>query len=58
MPETGLLTKDSPQGKILHRSSNDKIEIVVIEIDLTLAEDKNLNSRNHIFKERRPETYL
>jgi predicted amidohydrolase len=48
----------SPQGKIIHRSPIDKTEIVVKEIDLTMANDKNLNPRNHVFKDRRPEVYL
>jgi predicted amidohydrolase len=48
----------SPQGEVLHRSPIDKTEIAVKEIDLTLADDKNLNTRNHLLRDRRPEAYL
>jgi 5-aminopentanamidase len=46
------------KGEILHRASSDKAEIVVSEIDLTLADNKNVNERNHLFNDRHPEYYL
>ena len=48
----------SPRGKIIYRSPVNKPEIAVEEIDLTLADDKNLTALNNLFEDRRPETYL
>lgn len=48
----------SPRGEIIHRSPQDKPEITVKEIDLFQADDKTLNARNHLFKDRRPDMYL
>jgi 5-aminopentanamidase len=48
----------SPRGEILHRCPADQPEIVVKEIDLATADDKNLNSFNHLFSDRRPEMYV
>jgi predicted amidohydrolase len=47
----------SPFGEIVHRASPDKAEIVIEEIDLAIANDKRLNARNHLFNDRRPDTY-
>ncbi|MBI4417660.1 MAG: acyltransferase, partial [Ignavibacteriales bacterium] len=47
----------SPKGEILHRSPSDKPEIAVREIDLSLAENKNINERNHLFMDRRSQFY-
>jgi 5-aminopentanamidase len=48
----------SPRGEIIHRSSADQSQIVVEEIDLNIADDKYLNTRNHLFDDRRPEAYI
>lgn len=48
----------SCRGEIIHRSSLDKPEIVVEELDLAFAENKNLNTQNHLFYDRRPDMYL
>ncbi|MGD0229495.1 MAG: nitrilase-related carbon-nitrogen hydrolase [Syntrophorhabdales bacterium] len=47
----------SPRGEIIHRSPADDREIGVHEIDPALADDKNVTSLNHLFNDRRPETY-
>lgn len=47
----------SPRGEIIHRAPKDSSEIVVKEIDLLMADDKNLNAHNHLFKDRRPDVY-
>lgn len=47
----------SARGEILHRSPPDKPEIAVRQIDLRAADDKNLNPRNHLLNDRRPELY-
>jgi len=48
----------STKGEILHRASPDKPEIFVEEIDVVKAENKNVNGRNNLFDDRRPEYYL
>ncbi len=47
----------NPNGDYLFRASRDKEELAVIEIDPALALNKNINSRNNIFKDRRSEFY-
>ena len=46
-----------PNGNILVRASMTNEEVHVVELDLSLARDKSLNSRNHIFKDRRHDIY-
>ncbi|MFZ0932617.1 MAG: nitrilase-related carbon-nitrogen hydrolase [Syntrophobacteraceae bacterium] len=48
----------SPRGAILHRASPDRAEIASVEVELSLADDKNLNTNNHLLRDRRPETYV
>ena len=48
----------SIKGEILHRSPIDKSDICVKDIDLSLALNKNVNERNHLFNDRRPEWYV
>lgn len=48
----------SPLGEILHRAPPDQISISVVEIDLSITNDKNLNTRNNLMRDRRPEAYL
>jgi predicted amidohydrolase len=48
----------SPRGEILHRCSTDKAEIVVCEVDPSLADRKDVTERNHLLNDRRPEFYL
>jgi predicted amidohydrolase len=47
----------SVKGEILHRTSMDKAEIAVREINLMDADNKNITERNHLFDDRRPEYY-
>ena len=46
-----------PNGNILVRASMTNEEVHVVQLDLSLARDKSLNSRNHIFKDRRTNLY-
>jgi predicted amidohydrolase len=46
-----------PDGNVLYRASTDKEELKILEIDISKARDKNLNSRNDIFKDRREDLY-
>jgi predicted amidohydrolase len=47
----------SPRGEIIHRSPVDRSGTAVEEIDLTFADDKNLNAFNHLFNDRRSDMY-
>lgn len=46
-----------PDGKIIFRASEEKQEAYQVEIDPLKSRDKNLNSKNNIFGDRRPEFY-
>ena len=46
-----------PDGKIIFRASEEKEEIIEIDIDPFKARDKNLNLKNNIFEDRKPEYY-
>jgi predicted amidohydrolase len=48
----------SPRGEILHRSPEDRAEIMAIEIEPASADDKRIGDRNDLFGDRRPEWYL
>lgn len=48
----------SMKGEILHRAAIDKAEIIVSEIDISLADNKNVTKNNHLFIDRRPQYYL
>jgi predicted amidohydrolase len=47
----------SPRGEVLCRASQDGDELVVTELDISLAKNKNLNELNDIFADRRPDLY-
>ena len=46
-----------PNGEILHRASVDGEEMQIVEIDIAIARDKRINSRNDIFLDRRGDLY-
>ncbi len=46
-----------PNGNVLIRASLTDEEVHVVQLDLSLARNKSLNSRNHIFDDRRPDLY-
>jgi len=47
----------SQKGEILHRAESDREELAIIEINIDKAKDKNLNSFNNLFKDRKKEFY-
>ena len=47
----------SPKGKILHRSPQDKNELMVLDIDPAEARDKALNPYNDLLRDRQPHFY-
>ncbi len=46
-----------PNGEILYRASVDGEDMQVVEIDISIARDKRINSRNDIFLDRRDDLY-
>jgi predicted amidohydrolase len=46
-----------PDGKIVVRASETEEEVHIVDIDLENARDKYLNTKNEIFKDRRPDLY-
>ena len=47
-----------PDGKIIGMASQDNTEVLTHTIDIDLARNKMVTSRNHVFNDRRPELYL
>ncbi len=47
----------APDSSILIRASADKEELLTVEIDPSLAENKTINEYNDLFKDRRPDMY-
>lgn len=46
-----------PHGKILHRASRDREELVIVDIEPSEARNKTLNSYNDLLRDRRPQYY-
>ncbi|MCD6334379.1 MAG: acyltransferase [Candidatus Latescibacteria bacterium] len=46
-----------PKGNVLVRSERDEESVQVVEIDLTLARDKQITERNDLFEDRRVALY-
>lgn len=47
----------SPSGELLASASADRTEIISADCDLTLARDKMITPKNHVFLDRRPDLY-
>ena len=54
---TGQSQVVSPDGAALVRLSQDKIEVAVVEIDITVARDKAITKHNDKLGDRRPDLY-
>jgi len=54
---TGMSEVVAPDGRILARASGDREEVLVVEIDPLLADDKALTPANDLFADRRPDLY-
>jgi predicted amidohydrolase len=54
---TGLSTIADPKGNVLAQASPSTEEVGIAEVDIGLARDKNITSRNHLLADRRPEEY-
>jgi len=54
---TGQSIISDPNGKILCKASAEKEEIICTKLDLSLARNKMITPRNHIFNDRLPTEY-
>ena len=54
---TGMSLVADPKGNVLKQASESDTEVAVVEVDITLARDKQMTPRNHCFDDRRPEEY-
>jgi len=54
---TGMSQITGPEGSILFRGGEDSQEVRTVEIDPKAARDKNVNSYNNLFADRRPNFY-
>ena len=54
---TGASQVVDPNGKRLGQAPVDGDHVITCEIDPSLADDKRVTARNHLFKDRRPEMY-
>jgi predicted amidohydrolase len=55
---TGLSTISNPNGEVLYLASEDKEEVKIVDVDISLARDKKITAMNDIFVDRRPQEYL
>jgi predicted amidohydrolase len=54
---TGLSTIADPGGEVLLQASATEDSVGLVEVDIQLARDKQVTSRNHTFNDRRPAEY-
>lgn len=54
---SGRSILSGPTGKTLLKGSPDNDEVMLTELDLTQARDKQITPRNHLFDDRRPDCY-
>lgn len=47
----------SPKGDLLAKAGPDDVEVIAVDVDFSLADDKMMTSRNHLFNDRKPEVY-
>jgi predicted amidohydrolase len=54
---TGLSTIADPKANVLVQASATEEDVKVVDIDISLARDKMVTPRNHVFADRRPLEY-
>lgn len=54
---TGKSQITSPQGIILCQAESATEEVGIVDIDVRIADNKNINSYNHLFQDRRVDCY-
>lgn len=54
---TGLSTIANPQGEVIQQATPDAEQILMIDIDIAQARNKQITPRNHVLKDRLPAEY-
>ncbi|TFF96737.1 hypothetical protein EU546_00845 [Candidatus Thorarchaeota archaeon] len=54
---SGMSQVTDPRGRVLARAGEDTTELVVIDIDPAVADNKNITDTNHVLNDRRPDLY-
>ncbi len=54
---TGQSVFASPSGEVLMKGSEVNSELQVVEVDLSLSDNKSMTARNHAFDDRRSDVY-
>lgn len=54
---TGQSTVAGPLGEVLRQASPSEEEAGIVELDISLARDKQITPRNHVLGDRRPDEY-
>ncbi|MFB0517161.1 MAG: nitrilase-related carbon-nitrogen hydrolase [Candidatus Neomarinimicrobiota bacterium] len=54
---TGQSQVMNPRGEVLARASCDRVEVLTVDIDPAVADDKLVTEHNHLLNDRRPEYY-
>jgi predicted amidohydrolase len=54
---TGLSTIADPGGQVLHQGPPTGEHVAVVDIDISVARNKQITSRNHLFDDRRLDAY-
>ena len=48
----------APNGEVLVSGSSDQFEVKIVDVDINEARDKNINSRNNLFADRKTNLYI
>ena len=54
---TGCSQIVAPGGKLIYKSKSQRDDLFIMEIDPSIAKDKNITPMNEVFRDRRPEFY-
>jgi len=54
---TGRSQVVTPKGECIYRAREDREDLYLAEMDMSLARDKLMTDRNHLFEDRRPAYY-
>ena len=54
---TGLSTIADPKGQVLAQASEDQPQVRIVDVDISLAQDKMITPRNSVLGDRRPDQY-
>jgi predicted amidohydrolase len=55
---TGLSTIANPKGDVLAQASQTETKVKIVDVDITMAQNKAITPRNDVLEDRRPEEYM